>query len=279
MNNTFPKTDIAKLLDLTEPLRPLALLAALRFVAVEDLVRFGLVARIEELVDSAYVFALSLQRRLTDKTAVPVLALRRSGAQILAKELGVEPATVPSSTLSSCRRSVMFLDHALAESRFALLLAVGLQEHDDRALLSYERDRDRLADVVHHLRAAQGLGRQPLVADALAIVKTSRGVEGLLIEIDRGTERPNYLGKKYAGYLKWWRDGGHRRRFDLGQLRVLTIAPDRRRAEALVCECRERTGGRAGGLFWFAAEEDLVVQGIQAPVWSNLRAEGLSLFS
>ena len=284
--STFPKTDLARLAALPEDQATLALLAALRFVAAGDLTLLGISRpKTDSLVSDGLVFALQLQRRLTDEQQVEVLALRRSGAKTLASLLSVDPASVPYSTQSTCKRSAMFLDHSLAISRFALLLAVALSNRmghqcpTPTTLLSFEQDADRLSDVVHDLTVDGEYRRQPLVADALAVVQGTRGPSGLLVEIDRGTESPSYLGRKYAGYFEWWRQGGPKRRFDVAALRLLTIASNEKRTATLRDTCRKATSGRAGGLFWFASEGDLVEHGLLAPVWSNLRSAHLPLWS
>ncbi|KKR49272.1 MAG: hypothetical protein UT86_C0001G0244 [Candidatus Magasanikbacteria bacterium GW2011_GWC2_40_17] len=287
MTPAFPKTDLAHLFALPDAYAALAFLAVLRFVTFDDLARVGLdQGEIASLADEDLVFSLKLQRRLTDEGHVDVLALKRAGAQMLASVLGVDAASIPYSTRSTCKRSAMFLDHGLALSRFALYLASALwRGREERSgqrpplkLLSFETDAERLADSVHVLSKPNGLVRQPLVADALAVVESSRGPEGLLIEIDRGTESPSYLGRKYAGYHEWWQKGGPKRRFDVSTLRLLTVAPNKKRTRVLRETCREVTGGRAGGLFWFSSEDDIVAEGALSSVWSNVRSEHLSLW-
>lgn len=281
MNKTFPKTDLAALAHLSTPVRVLALLAALRFVAADDLRLTSVEADdADTLVADKLTYCWHMKRRLTDENATSVLALHRNGAKELARALEVDPGSVPYSTKSTCERSAMFLDHQLALSRFALLLAHDLDgENAPAKLYSWETDAERLADAVHLLHDPKHLGRQPLVADGLAIVRGCRGVEGLLVEIDRGTERPGYMAKKYRGYLEWWREGGPARKFSLRAIRLLTVAPDARRVERLREACNEATTKRASGLFWFASEEDLVREGLLVPVWSTTRADKLKLWS
>lgn len=275
MTNVFPKTDLARILALPLRARLLGLLAALRFLGLPELVRVaGLDATglLAELVEEK--LALRFERTLDAIAGVrePVFALRRAGAAAVARALDVEPATVVSERPSSVKKSMLFLDHTLARNRFALLLAQALAGPAPAALLSWEHDADRLADAAHPVENGR-LRRVPLVGDGLAILRGPRGIEGLLVEIDRGTERPWYLGRKYAAYETWWRDGGPRRRFDLPALRILTVAPDLRRTDLLRRTAADATGGRAGGLYWFASEEALLSQGIVAPIWRTLRSD------
>lgn len=123
------------------------------------------------------------------------------------------------------------------------------------------------------------LCRQPLEADGFAVCRGPRGIEGMLIEVDRGTEPVGYLGRKYAGYLDWWRQGGHVRRFDVDTVRILTVAPDERRTARLRDACLESTQGKAGGLFWFGAEDAIAKHGIMASIWSTAKVERLPLWT
>ena len=281
MTNSFPKTDIARLLALPAPVRLLALLAAFRFLATPDLAPVGIDSGEVEAAEAVRsILRFQLQRRMTDRAPAQVLALSRTGALELARALEVEPETVPHSTRSSSSRSVMFLDHTLARNAFALALAGMKGEADEKpVLLSWEHDRDRLADSVTMMAATGQLGRQPLEADGFAVCRGPRGIEGLLVEVDRGTEPVGYLGRKYAGYLAWWRGGGHVRRFDVNTVRILTVAPDEKRTAKLRAACLDATQGKAGGLFWFGAENDIAKQGIAEPIWSTAKVEHLPLWS
>jgi hypothetical protein len=146
-------------------------------------------------------------------------------------------------------------------------------------LLSWEHDRDRLSDSVSIILPTGEFQRIPLEADALAVCLSPRGIEGILIEVDRGTEPPSYLGRKYAGYLEWWKQGRHAKRFDVKPIRILTVAPDERRTARLRKACQDATEGKAGGLFWFASEDAITKEGIAAHIWSTAKVEHLPLWS
>jgi len=279
MNNSFPKTDLARLLSLPPRTRLLALLAACRFLTSNDLVRAGVEAADVETADAAgCVLRLQFQRRVTDRERTEVLALSRAGAKELARTLEVDPCSVPHSTRSNSRRSTFFLDHTLGRNSFALALALHGQEADSAALLSWEHDRDRLSDSVSIILPTGEFQRIPLEGDGLAICRGPRGVEGILVEIDRGTEPPRYLGRKYAGYLEWWRQDRPAKRFDVKPIRILTVAPDERRTARLREACQAATDGKAGGLFWFASEDAIMKEGVAARIWSTAKVEHLPLW-
>jgi hypothetical protein len=280
MTNPFDKNDLARMLALPPRPRTLALLAALRFVAVRDLRAAG--AETDDLAAvtaSGLTFRFALQRRMTDDGTTDVFALTRRGAVELARATGADPGAVPSSTRKTCSRTGMFMDHALAISAFAVSLARALAADGAPARLDrWEGDPERLAASIYLMKGPGAPERQPLVADGFAALSSARGPEGLLVEIDRGTERPGYLGAKYRGYLEWWKSGGPQRRFNVKALRILTVAPDAKRTERLIAACREATAGTAAGLYWFASEDALLDRGPLAPIWSNLRAERASLW-
>jgi hypothetical protein len=279
MNNAFPKADLARLLSLQPRTRLLALLAACRFLTGNDLVRAGIEASDIEAADAAgCIVHLQFQRRVTDRDRTAVLALSRAGAKELARTLEVDPCSVPYSTRSNSERSAFFLDHTLGRNTFALALALAGQGSGSAALLSWEHDRDRLSDAVSLVSATGEFQRIPLEADGLAICQGPRGIEGILVEIDRGTEPPSYLARKYVGYLEWWRQGRHVKRFDVRPIRILTVAPDERRTARLRKACQVATQGKAGGLLWFASEDTITKEGIAAPIWSTSKVEHLPLW-
>lgn len=279
MTNVFPKTDLPRVLALPAPTRLLALLAAFRFVALSDLLLAGVDEDHVAAAEAAgQALGFRLQRRMTDREPTRVLALSRAGARALAASLDVEPGSVPYSTATRSARSSQFMDHSLARSAFAVLLGTALAP--GRALLSWEWEPERLATSAHVLTKAGELVRRPLVADGIGVVVGPRCLEGVLVEIDRGTESAQKLmGPKYAAYLEWWRSGGPHRRFSLAALRLLTVTPDQKRAERLRSACATATGARGAGLFWFASEENLRREGLLGQVWSTPRGSNLRLWS
>ena len=182
-------------------MRLLALLAAFRFLTVSDLALAGIDnGEVEAAEAVRSILRFQLQRRMTDPATTQVLALSRAGALELARLMDVEPSTVPHSTRSNSSRSVMFLDHTLSRNGFALALAGMKCEADKRhVLLSWEHDRDRLADSVTMMASSSQMCRQPLEADGFAVCRGPRGIEGMLVEVDRGTEPVGYAHERMSG--------------------------------------------------------------------------------
>lgn len=280
MQHSFPQTDLAAIVLLPAELRALAILAALRFASAGDLRGAGVGPEVvAALVDRGAAFSFSLQRRMTDAETTTVLALTRRGARELAREASLDPESVPSSTVKACSRSALFMDHSVALSGLALRLAAALSDADAPArLMSWEQRPKRLAALAPVVATDAAPDGQPIVPDGLAVIEGPRGREAMLVEIDRGTERPGYLGAKGVGYLRFWLDGGPERRLGTKAFRILTVAPDANRTERLMQSFREETGGAGAGLFWFASEDALAASGYLAPVCSTLRSDGLSLW-
>lgn len=147
--------------------------------------------------------------------------------------------------------------HTLAHELVVNDLAIVLEKlHATRAvrLLDWQTARERLADVAHVL-VRRKVQRVPLVADALAVVDVGSGPTGFLVEIDMGTVSIARMRAKYAGYFRWWQDGGPVRRYGLPATRVLTVASSRRRLERLRTIACEAAPPKGSGLFWFLPQE------------------------
>lgn len=175
-------------------------------------------------------------------------ALARPGLAFLAR--GGD--TVPRRAVA-VRRATYTLAHELVVNDLAIVLE-RLQARGATDLLDWQTARERIGDVTH-LNVKGRIVRVPLVADALAILGTTRGRTGLLVEVDMGTVSVERMRQKYAGYHAWWKDGGPARRLGLAATRVLTIAATKRRMErlrALACEAVP-PGGSA--LFWFLSAD------------------------
>lgn len=278
MLDVFPRADLAMLARQDEPVRTLALLAALRFVSGDDLVAHG--AQKDDLAgfeaDDA-VLRLPLQRTVTMARPVDVYALRHGGAMALSQALGRDVSSIAYETRSSCRRSVSFMDHSMAVSRFALQLVHGLRDASPARLVSWTMDPREVRTGVD-LTGDATSAHAALIPDALARIDGPRGTECLVIEIDRWTERPSYMAAKYAAYRAWWMTGEHVRAFGARAVRIVTIAPEARRKRRLMEACREAIGGKAGGLFWFAADDELTRHGALSPVWSTQSKVNLELW-
>lgn len=237
-------------------LAALAALARHRFLSAHQL-SFALhrpVAEIEAALEPLVAMRLlgSLETPALDVCArVRAYTLTPRGARMLAASTGR-----PSVSTANVPRSVYLLSHELARADFGLHLEALAAARRIR-LRAWETSPSRIAAVAHLAERGEPI-RVPLVADALAVVEDARpGVHGVLVEVDMATVSAERMARKYRGYLSWFRDGGHVRRFGLSSLRVLTLTPDARRRTRLEALAREATGGRGSALFWFAEQEPI----------------------
>lgn len=206
--------------------------------ALDPLVEARLLGRLETP-------AINTQARIRAYTLTP------RGARFLAASTGR-----PAIATANVTRSVYLLAHELARADFGLRLEA-LAEAGRLRLRAWECSPSRIGEVAHLVERGSPV-RVPLVADALAVFEDARpGVQGLLVEVDMGTVSAKRMALKYRGYLAWFRDGGHVRRFGLRGLRVLTLVPDARRRASLEALARQATDGRGSALFWFAEHEPL----------------------
>lgn len=228
----------------------LGLLARYRFLTARQFA--AVIGRGEGDVASALegLVAEGVLQTLTPTTialAAPkgsAFALTRAGLACIATEHVVNPHQIVRPL-----RSSFTLAHELLVNEFALVLHQ-LDARRTLRLLSWETRRERIADVAHLAVKGRAL-RIPLVADGLAVVEHGGRKQGLLIEVDLGTVSARRMREKFAGYHAWWAEGGPVRRWGLGALRVLTIAPAPRRLERLRDLALEAVDGRGSGLFWF----------------------------
>lgn len=169
--------------------------------------------------------------------------------------------------------------YALAHDLERNQLGVALERLDAEGAIVLERwttARTALGFAAH-LPVKGSLVRVPLVADAFAVVRHRGRTDGLLVEVDMGSVSLARMRAKYAGYARWWRDGGPMRRFGLRSLRVLTLASTPARLRQLVACAAEATGGQGMGLLWFGTLDLLRADAPEAllgPVWVRGDAPG-----
>lgn len=196
--------------------------------ALPDLLR-------EELVIEYPVHFRTEERALTLAPAGLVL-LQRAGL-------------APPGRLPGLRRGLHRLAHDLERNELGLVL----EALDARGVFRLERwvtSASRIAFAAH-LPTRGGLGRIPLVADALAVLRVGSRLDAVLIEIDMGSVSLDRMRSKFAGYLAWWQSGGPLTRFGLRSVRVLTLAPTPARIERLRQAAEGLTNGGGLGLLWF----------------------------
>lgn len=215
---------------------------------------------------------LSLVRVPRGRDGEPDDAFLLSGMGLLALQ---HAGLAPPGRVASRPHGPYALAHDLERNQ----LGVVLERLDADGALVLERwttARTALGFAAH-LPEKGTLVRVPLVADAFAVVRHRGRADGLLVEVDMGSVPLARMRAKYAGYARWWQDGGPMRRFGLRSLRVLTLAPTPARLRQLVDCAAEATGGQGMGLLWFGMLDLLHADAPEAllgPVWVRGDAPG-----
>lgn len=181
------------------------------------------------------------------------ISLGRVGARMLATATG---RTVRSAKRAPGTRKTAH-DAEVGDAGLAIL---ALARAGQLRLRGVEFDDKRIATSVALVVPGTGPKRIALQADAYVLVDGALGPSGLLLEIDRGTTSVKRLAEKYAGYLAWKNQGGALRDFGVRAMRVATIAPNPRRAEALHDAAEKANEGKRSGFLLFLESADVDVR-------------------
>ena len=100
-----------------------------------------------------------------------------------------------------------------------------------------------------------------LKPDAFAVLRLGGFEDRWFIEVDRGTESLPTIARKCEVYRRYWQSGTEQARTGVFP-RVLWIAPDRKRADALAEVCT-RQPAEAWRLFTVATSADAVARLVQ----------------
>jgi hypothetical protein len=187
---------------------------------------------------------------------VEYVALTTVGARVLLASADGHVEGVSSARL---RRSSQKRRHDLAVGSFALAVRA-LASRRKVDLLGLETDPTRFS--ASGLLAEPGAlpDRVPLQADAYVLTRSTGGQRALLVEVDRGTVSLRTMGRKYAGYLAWKAANGPERDFAVRALRVLTVAPDERRAKRLHEAALAANDGKGTGFLLFMTDTQVRVE-------------------
>ncbi len=206
-------------------------------------VRVGLVRRDDVVLD------------LSRPEPSPYFALTREGARQLGGRT-ISPVFAPSASM--WRRSAQTRGHDVLIGDFALAV-LRLAREGRVELKGLETDDSKFATSVVLSSAVGEPQRVALQADAYVLTKSRDHVEGLLVEVDRGTVSLRRMKEKYAGYLAWARTGGPTRDFAVKAFRLLTLAQNEHRLAELRRVAHEANDSRRSGFLLFATTSELDV--------------------
>jgi hypothetical protein len=210
----------------------------------------------EEVLDAWCDAGLLMKRNAFDDVtahALSCISLGRAGARSLAMATG---QSIPApKRVASTRKSAH--DAEVGDTGLAIL---ALARAGHIRLRGVEFDDKRIGTSVATAIPGVGPKRIALQADAYVVRDTSEGPVALLIEIDRGTTSVKRLAEKYAGYLAWKDQGGPIRDFGVKAMRVVTIAPQKRRSRALHDAALAANYGKRSGFLLFLEREAIDVR-------------------
>lgn len=227
--------------------------------------------RLRKLVQANLLTSVFMPVRPTDRSHISVYALAAQGARLIAPRYG---GVRPRHLTAREARSGLFLEHTL--KRNDLRIAFERLTLADRrfSLLSWAQVPDQVRAAAMVTLGGRREFRIPMVPDGVATVRMNGACEVFAVEIDCGTVPVQRMWRRYRGYWKWWRTGGTAKRYGPVPYRVLTLAPDAKRLDALrkaAAQAPER-GQQGSQLFWFALLSvcDLASpEGLLGPVWTT----------
>lgn len=203
----------------------------------------------------------------------PVYRLARTGAQMVAADLGVDLRELvywgkgDDKDRRSTQVTPLFLSHTLQinDVRIAVTLAARQQSYrletwlDDGQLKSQER-RDYV--VV----GGEGTDRMiAVIPDSYFVLNLGDRRAPFFLEVDRATMSNSRWGIKIRAYLAYLRSGKYTERYHMRALRVLTVTTTEQRLMNLK-ETTRKAGG--GDLFWFTTMEEVSASSVFfGPIW------------
>lgn len=255
----------------------LTCLARVRFLSVDSLLALaGPRGLRRELVDDWVAAGLVYRGTvLMDPIAgrdLSYLALTTRGARTLQAATGEHAPGVSNVAL---KRGSQKRAHDLCVGEVAASF-LALEDEKRVKLLGVEVDDKRIGTSTVVGGAGQAPERVPLQADGLIAIQTPAGPSAVLLEIDMGSVAIPRMARKYAGYLRWMREGGPGSDFAIKALRVVTLATTEARLRKLHDAALEVNYRQRSGFLLFGLISDVNVTAAEkvfGPVVRQLGAE------
>lgn len=240
--------------------------------------------RMRKLVTAGLLTSVFMPVRPTDRSHIQVYALACQGSRVIAPRFnGLRPRHLTAREA----RSGLFLEHTLKRNDFRIALERLTLEDRRFSLLAWQQAPDEVRASARITLGGRREYRVPMVPDGVAQVRMKGACEVFAIEVDCGTVPIERMWRRYRGYWKWWRTGGTAARYGPVPYRVLTLAPDPKRLDALrrAAARAPESGHQGSQLFWFAPlsiSDPATPAAILEPIWTTARlprTEAGTLFS
>jgi hypothetical protein len=152
-----------------------------------------------------------------------------------------------------------FLWHSLMVSDFRVILTLALRKKKKSKLISWREEG--LTDTVY----LEG-EKLPIAPDAFFTIEDKNDLLHFFLEADRSTMTTKRFLNKTRAYWQFWKEEGHKDRFNISVFRVLTITISEKRKENL------RRLARESEMFLFACEKMYNLgrpETILKPIWQS----------
>ena len=152
-----------------------------------------------------------------------------------------------------------FLWHSLMISDFRVILTLALKKEKESKLISW-RERGLTNSV--YLEGE----KLPIAPDAFFTIEDKNDLLHFFLEADRSTMPAKRFLNKTRAYWQFWKEEGHKDRFNISVFRVLTIAISEKRKENL------RRLTRKSEMFLFACKKDYNLEkpeSVLEPIWQS----------
>ena len=165
-----------------------------------------------------------------------------------------------------------FLWHSLMISNFRVILTLALKKKKDSKLVSWWEEN--LFDTVY----LEG-EKLPISPDAFFTIEDKNDLLHFFLEANRSTMPEERFLKKMKAYWQWWKEEGHKDRFNISVFRVLTVNTSESRKENL----RQRTKRvddrqRGSDMFLFTCDKNYNLEEpetILKPIWQSPKNDNL----
>jgi hypothetical protein len=240
--------------------RALVALGRCRFVTRASLLAaLGPSGLREELIDGWVAAGVVFQGTITldalHPEPTPYLALTRQGARVLSAATGASVEGLSSALL---KRQSQKRGHDVCVGEVALSVLT-LAAENEVELIGLETDDKRLAVSTLLTEPGEPPERITLRPDGLVVTEGPFSRTALVVEVDRGTISLETMGRRYAGYMAWYRQGGPESDFGTKALRVVTVVPTEARIKALHDAALKANRGRSTGFLLFTLQDDVSV--------------------
>ncbi len=176
------------------------------------------------------------------------------------------------ATKQSRELKLPFLKHSLFISDFRVILTLALREKKNSKLVSWREEG--LFDTVY----LEG-EKLPISPDAFFTIEDKNDLLHFFLEADRSTMPEERFLNKMRAYWQWWKEEGHKDRFNISVFRVLTVNTSESRKENL----RQRTKRvddrqRGSDMFLFTCDKNYNLEkpeSILKPIWQSPKNDNL----